>query len=347
MARLTPDSVNPENRSSPFFDNTAMLAKVLYRIRSHSALFARALCNGASLKRLLITRAPFWFADSRYPPSMHVELTNACNLQCVYCNNPHFAHPRGVMDDRTLDGLIEGLRGSRVDRLCIGGGEPTLHPKFAEFVKRLRPEVRVLTIVTNGHWTRKGTAEAMVSAPIDFIEVSVEAGTAQDFEAMRVGANYAKFLANLRELRSLRDRTGSSSLINLRMMVRPSQQGRIERESHKYWSAFADSVMPQYVLKDDEIATIEDAFTPRSGTPGQYPKCTLPFRNLQVRWNGDVPICQISGSTLIPAKKVVTGNVKDHLVQDLWNGNMFKTYRHAHRTRDEAAMPICKGCKGC
>jgi MoaA/NifB/PqqE/SkfB family radical SAM enzyme len=278
---------------------------------------------------------------------MHVEFTNACNLKCVYCNNPHFPHPRGMMEDRTFDRLIEGLRGSRVDRVCMGGGEATTHPKFGEYARRLKKEVRVLTIVTNGHWTKPSVPEALLMAPVDFIEISVEAGTRQDFEAMRQGSDYDLVIRNLRELKSMRNRLRSPSHINLRMMVRPSQRGVVERESRKFWKRFGDTLMPQYVLKTEGITTIDDAYTPKAMALNEFPKCSLPFRNIQIRSNGDIPICQISGSSLSPSKKVITGNINDASVQEIWNGVLFKQYRNAHRARNEELMPICKGCKGC
>jgi len=344
---FTPDSRNPHDKDSPYWDNSALLAKVLYRFRSHGTLFLRALRKGASTKRLLITRAPYLFADSVYPPSMHVELTNACDLRCLYCNNPHFAHPRGMMNERTVDDLITGLRGSQIDRLCMGGGEPTLHPRFAEIASRLRKEVRILTIVTNGHWTKPDIAEALVTTPVDFIEVSVEAGTPEDFEMMRVGGDHGRVLENLKRLKALRDQLRSPSLINLRMMVRPSQRGLIENRSRAFWSPYADTLMPQYVLKDREVATIDDAYTPRTVAEDSFPKCGLPFRNLQVRYTGDVPLCQLTGSSLDPKKRLMAGHVGTHSLQDIWNGDVMRNYRLAHRTRNEAMMPVCKGCVGC
>jgi len=201
---LTPDKPNKNDESNPFWDNTNLIAKILYRWKSHGGLFVKAVGNGASIKRMLISRFPYKFKDSKHPPSMHIEFTDSCNLKCVYCNNPHFAHPRQVMAETTFEAIIESLKKSKVDRICMGGGEATLHPK-----------------------------------------------------------------------------------------------------------------------------------------------CSLPFRNIQIRANGDIPICQISGSALNKSKRVIAGNIKDNSVNEIWNTGTFQTFRDAHRNRTLEDISICKGCKGC
>ena len=294
----------------------------------------------------MITRFPFIFKDSYHPPSMHIEFTNACNLKCVYCNNPHFAYPREMMKETTFYNLIEQLKVSKVDRICIGGGEATLHPKFTEFVLKLGEVSKILSIVTNGHWESDDVPKSLLLAPVDFIEISVECEGKENYEATRVGSNYELILRNLKRLKELRVELKSRSHINLRLMVRPTQLGEIERASMKFWEQFGDSIMPQYVQKTREIETISDVFMPVHIAKNQFPKCTLPFRNIQIRANGDVPICQVSGSALIPENKVIAGNINNDSLNKIWREGVFKGYRNAHRQRTKNKMPICQGCRG-
>lgn len=346
MIRLTPDKHNAENPENPYWDNTNQTRKILYRLKAHGTLFGMALRKRASLKRLLITRYPFFFKDSIHPPSMHIEFTNACNLQCVYCNNPHFAHPREMMQEATFNNLVAELRKSKVDRICIGGGEATLHPKFTEFVPRLAEVSRILTIVTNGHWKSDDIPECLITSGVDFIEISVECGTREDFENMRVGSKYDLVIRNLKLLKALRDKHQSKSHINLRLMVRPSQLGKTEKQSMAFWNQFGDTVMPQYVMKSRGFETIADVFMPEQIAKDQVPKCSLPFRNIQVRSNGDIPVCQVSGSALEPERKCIAGNINSASLNSIWREGIFKTFRDAHRKRDISKLEICRGCRG-
>lgn len=343
---LTPDKPNKNDESKPFWDNTNLIAKILYRWKSHGGLFVKAVGNGASIKRMLISRFPYKFKDSKHPPSMHIEFTDSCNLKCVYCNNPHFAHPRQVMAETTFEAIIESLKKSKVDRICMGGGEATLHPKFIQFAKELKKVTKVLTVVTNGHWKNHEIIQGLVDY-VDFVEISVEAGSKEYFEKTRIGADYNLVLNNLETLKKLRDTSNSKTRINFRLMIRPSQKGEIEAKSKAFWKPYADSIMSQYVLKIEGVDVTEDIFIPEQMEANTYPKCSLPFRNIQIRANGDIPICQISGSALNKSKRVIAGNIKDNSVNEIWNTGTFQTFRDAHRNRTLEDISICKGCKGC
>lgn len=346
MFNFTPVKKNNQSPQNPYWDNTNQTLKILYRVKAHGKLFLKALGKNASLKRLLISRYPFVFVDSLHPPSMHIEFTDACNLKCVYCNNPHFAHPRTMMHESTFNNLIEEIKKSKVDRICIGGGEATLHPQFTEFVPKLAKVSKILTIVSNGHWKSDDIPECLIKSGVDFIEISVECGTKEDFETIRVGSNYELIINNLTKLKEFKKQYKSNSLINIRLMVRPSQKGKIEQESLNFWKQFGDTIMPQYVMKSRGFETIEDVFMPEQIAKDVVPKCTLPFRNIQIRTNGDIPICQVSGSALEPERKLIAGNINKDSLNKVWRDGAFKTFRDAHRNRNTDALEICKGCRG-
>lgn len=335
------------NNSIALWNNSDQISKILLRLQSQSTIFFKSINKRASIKRLFITKFPYLFNDSIYPPSLHIEFTNACNLKCVYCNNPFFSHPREMMSDFTFNNLIKHISESKIDRICIGGGEPTLHPKFTEYVKKLAKVSKILTIVTNGHWTNSEIAKAMVTSPIDYIEISVESGNKLDFENTRIGSNYDLIIKNLIELNEFKKEFNSKSTINLRLMVRPSQKGRIETESRKFWKKYSDTIMPQYVLKSIGAETINDVFTSTHSANNNVPKCTLPFKNIQVRSNGNVPICQISGSSFDLQKVLIAGNINKSSLLEIWRGELFNQYRSAHRKKNYEKIPICKGCSGC
>lgn len=93
-----------------------------------------------------------------------IEITSRCNLRCVYCPSPQIVSgkfpDRPAMDmtreiyERTLRWVDFYVRqGGQTELNLAGIGESTLHPHFAEFVRRARDTVgeRVrLIFATNG-----------------------------------------------------------------------------------------------------------------------------------------------------------------------------------------------------
>ncbi len=97
----------------------------------------------------------------RQQPVLYVywTLTDFCNFRCNYC--PDSLHSGNFKSGRRpgyptdteirvfLNRLINQHRQDRFLQVCISGGEPTLHPMYAEIVDTLHPHGIVETI-TNG-----------------------------------------------------------------------------------------------------------------------------------------------------------------------------------------------------
>jgi radical SAM protein with 4Fe4S-binding SPASM domain len=344
MLSLLPVRKNSQNPANPLWDNADRLKRIWYRLSAHSRLAATALIKGVPIRDIVVTRFPFILPDADLPPSMHVELTDACNLKCVYCNNPGFPYPRTVMNQQTLSSLLANLENFPVSRVCLGGGEPTLHPKFTVLVQEMRRRTKILTIVSNGQWKREEIASALVGN-INMIEISVDAGGKDAYETSRPGADYARLMRNLLQLKECKKRSRSKTQINIRLMIRPSKLP-LEKREKAFWRSYCDTIMPQYIMKLDDVGYDEDVFVSKYSDPQAFPKCSMPFKNMQVRANGSVYLCQVSGSAANPAKKLLLGNINASNLFQLWNSPVMKRYRLAHRTRNEAEMPVCKGCRG-
>lgn len=84
----------------------------------------------------------------------NIMLTDACNLNCPYCFANEFVnHDRNEISDEAFDTAANFILGDGTHRTVgLIGGEPTLHSRFADLVRRLIADQRVETIMlyTNG-----------------------------------------------------------------------------------------------------------------------------------------------------------------------------------------------------
>lgn len=127
-------------------------------------------------------------------------------------------------------------------------------------------------------------------------------------------------------------------------MERPSDRGR-EKELRAFWKAFGDTTMPQRLLEKKGVEGIEDLFRPTQFEDQSYPTCSLPFKAMEVNWNGNVPLCYNSIAQHVPPGFML-GNVNHIGLPEIWHGDTFSTYRRAHHQRITKSMPLCKGCTG-
>lgn len=83
----------------------------------------------------------------------NIMLTYGCNLKCSYCFANEFVNKRSnYITEENFVKAIEFLTREGVARIGLIGGEPTLHPKFKDFLEYLinNRKVDEATIYTNG-----------------------------------------------------------------------------------------------------------------------------------------------------------------------------------------------------
>ncbi len=96
------------------------------------------------------------------------DLGRKCNYDCSYCwdasHNYKEKHKPYVDLLRTTDKIIDNLGkrpGSGQIRFLFGGGEPTLHPNFIEWMQNLKGLGQFTQVVTNGSMPSKKWEECV------------------------------------------------------------------------------------------------------------------------------------------------------------------------------------------
>lgn len=93
------------------------------------------------------------------PETVHIDITNACNLDCVTCWNyaPGLEVPKSGawkkqrMDAATFHRVLGEVATTDAERIIIsGGGEPFMHPQIHEFIAAVKARGLLLTIISNG-----------------------------------------------------------------------------------------------------------------------------------------------------------------------------------------------------
>lgn len=175
----------------------------------------------APVTPLKVLNAPAPRAPSRVAL---ISLTTFCNAACPFCcvldilNRPELNPP----DDKILERMAEA-RAEGCTTLGFTGGEPTVHPRFAEFCRRGRElGYESITINTNGiKFKSRAWTEEALAAGLSHIDFSIHGDDAELHDAMmaRPGAfeAFRKGMAHLRELSSkYRPVLGATTVVTAR-----------------------------------------------------------------------------------------------------------------------------------
>lgn len=139
---------------------------------------------------------------------LNLELCSACNLRCRFCSLDSKLRA-GMMKLETLDRVLEEIRDDGrfdVKRLNLHhSGDVLLHPKFPQFLDRIAREKRdrgarfpYTTTLTSATHLAGDKAEALIeTGAVDWIRFSVDGGTKETFEEIRVGAKWDEVLGNI------------------------------------------------------------------------------------------------------------------------------------------------------
>jgi len=81
-----------------------------------------------------------------------IVFTVGCNFRCGYCHNPELVIPKQYPKRIPLDEILSFLlkRKGKIDAITITGGEPTLHPDLANFMRSIKKLGFLIKLDSNG-----------------------------------------------------------------------------------------------------------------------------------------------------------------------------------------------------
>ena len=155
-------------------------------------LFNRASGTNVLIDELVPPKE-YW---SSAPREVSIALTNSCDLSCPHCFAPK--SNATLAFDRVV-GWLEELDAHGAIGVGFGGGEPTLHPRFAELCMHasLRTGLAV-TFTTHGHHLDDALLSGL-KGHVHFIRVSMD-GIGTTYERLR-GRPFAALMERLTVLK--------------------------------------------------------------------------------------------------------------------------------------------------
>ena len=149
---------------------------------------------------------------------VYVEPTNACNLNCTTCVRQSWDEPEGFMEWETFEAVVDGLVDAAGDGgggaaegphaagtvAFMGLGEPLLHPRFLDMVRRAKARGLRAEVTTNALLLNDEMAGGLLRAGLDQLVVSIDGASAEAFGRVRSGASLAKVVESVRRLHDRR-----------------------------------------------------------------------------------------------------------------------------------------------
>jgi MoaA/NifB/PqqE/SkfB family radical SAM enzyme len=138
---------------------------------------------------------------------IYIELTNRCNLECRTCIRNVWDEPLGLMEWETFERILDGIQMVYpTPTLFLGGyGEPFVHPKIIEMIRRAKDLGLPVELITNGILLTEEISEQLIETGLDVLWISIDGVTPESYADVRLGASLPTVLDNMDTLLRRRD----------------------------------------------------------------------------------------------------------------------------------------------
>ncbi|MEM7233802.1 MAG: radical SAM protein, partial [Planctomycetota bacterium] len=124
-------------------------------------------------------------APDHAPVSINLDLTTACNYACDHCVDMDILNMGIKYQYEKLTNSLERMCDKGLKSvILIGGGEPTVFPKFPEIVDLLKDRGCKVAVVSNGSGMRRIEPVAHRFDEDDWVRLSLDSGSDPTFQAM-------------------------------------------------------------------------------------------------------------------------------------------------------------------
>lgn len=142
--------------------------------------------------------------------------TKQCDYDCVFCDSKFYHLTPRVFPRDVLFRITDELHVMGVDSvlLCGEGGEPLLHPHFAEVASRLHGNGCSLGVYTNGSYYNNSILNELKN--FEFVRISLNAGTSETYQyvhGIKDDYQFENTLQFIQKVAKINDHVGVSFLI--------------------------------------------------------------------------------------------------------------------------------------
>lgn len=275
----------------------------------------------------------------RVPPTVYIELTDICNLDCSMCDRGGMTRESGMMDmalfRMIVDNAVEiGVPALKLNRF----GESLLHPHLIEMIRYCKKRgVHWVYFTSNGTLLTEEKSRELILSGLDSITFSFDGATKETYERIRGRAKYEEVKKNIMTFLELRKRLGKGSP---RVVINTILSRDTKDEIYDVFRLWGPHVDRINVLPVGRYGNVED-LSPleREDRPSKRRPCHQIFDRLMIFWDGKVTVCcaDINGELSV-------GHIRESRIEELWKNEAFSGIRRKHLMLDFSGIPICTNC---
>lgn len=284
---------------------------------------------------------------AKRPFNLHIEPTNACNVDCVFCAYQYMERPKKVMP---MDLYLKALD----DYCAMGGGDlllevvvgdPTLDPTFLEKVAtaRARKEIRDIATITNGIGLDRVGVDKLIEAGLTHVTISTSGFDRESYHQIYRSKQYDKMRGNVLDLLRSNERAGRPVEVTIGFRTNRTVNQVLTDPDFQELKKYDPQIDFTFSFSDwvgrIDFDELPKGFVKREQPP-QTETCTWLYDGPIVFATGEVGLC---GCQDVEAKsELVVGNIKEQSLYEIWNSPKVAELRQRFMTPRKP--DVCQNC---
>lgn len=299
--------------------------------------YMKIMCDQAPEKSHLL--------HAKYPKNLMVEVTNACNLRCIMCDNRKMKRKRGFMSLDTYKLVLENAKEIGIEMVGLyTTGESLLHPKIFDFIKMAKEKgFKYVYLTTNGIPLNEQKINKILGSGLDSIKFSIDAASKEVYERLRPGGDFDLLYKNVKLLREIRDRKKSKLKIYSSFVLTNKNYHELKKFK-EFWKDLMDEIILYIVTNQASHQTKEfDGLVPENLKEiimkNKEKYCNRLWNRVIVTYDGKFTICPEDFEA-----ELIYGDIHKESMKKAWNNEKMKKFRLMFKTGDFKLSLRCKTC---
>ena len=290
-----------------------------------------------------------WAELPAFPRIIDVELTNLCNFRCLMCPTGTFSQRRdkGFMADEVFEHLLDEVTPHQTALRFIRFGEPTMHPRFLDYIRMAKKRGLLCHVNTNGSKMDQALMEALCDIPLDSLKLSFQGVDRKSYGEMRNIDFFDDLLDVIRRIHAVRgDRPSPHLHVSTSITYETPEQ--VETFKSQV-SPYVDKVSIGHTVLDHldtnairlrphEVEMLNWLKTQQSLVK-EHPECPEVYDKLSINWDGTVSACCGDSDNIM-----LVGDIRTQTIAEIWRSETLESHRAVLARHGHDELPLCRNC---
>lgn len=278
---------------------------------------------------------------SDYPSTMMLELTNACNLKCIMCQNTSMKRLRGFMKPEVVEKALREGKEMGVKRVALyTTGESLLHPDFLDIAKQCVDAGFDTYVTSNGLTLTEEMCRSLVGIGLESIKISIDGTNKEEYEQIRVRGKFEKLMNNLKMLHSIREEANSGMKIYAGAVITKINEENINNFKNVYGPYVDNIYLSPLVNQSGQMGdAYEELKSDMVSVDTEWKPCKMLWDRVVISYEGKLVACCVDYEN-----SLVYSDFKTTTIKEAWNNAQMRAWRKMHLSGNVSEMPLCKTC---